>query len=304
VAGALALLLVEPIAVKAYEGTGVGNGGGGFTEANYSHLTGQIGSPTSRDDLAAWCDRASGVLRQELYRARRQIASGRTESARQTLIAAFRAVAITGDEIDSIRPMLARIARNAVMISDALDQKLPSSTGSDLLSKVRFLEKYAEFAVGQQADFDRDLYIPYLAEHRNCVRSDRPCGRGFDFDAFERRFFEVAVNQLRFVSDTFTIRSAESGMVYPKGHPAIFLVAAELMSGFVAEDIRDTFEAYLNACAVLDLEALQRVLQQYNWFGDRTHFFDDVDALAQVQRELDRVLRSLSPGNSCRHRYP
>ena len=301
--GVLALTALSALPVMAYEGTGVGNGGGGFVEANTSALASQLGMPgQSRDDLAAWCGRASGLLRQELYRAQRQIALNRMETARQILIAAFRAVAQSGDGGGLVRPMVARMAERAIIISQALEEKLPGSGRIEVLSKVRFLEKFATFVVNQQAGFDRDFYIPYMTEHRGC--GTRRCNTGFDFDGFEQRFFRLAVDQLQFVSDQFTTAHGSTGMIYPRGNPAVFLVLSQMMSGYVAQDIRETFEAYPNACAVMDLESLEEVLRQYNWCGDRTRFYDDADAVNEVQLELDRVLSGLSPSASaCGSRY-
>lgn len=308
VAAVMCLGSLNSFAQQAIEGTGAGNGGDGSYGEYQERLKRELGvkrCPTGQTcgapDLTAWCAQITRVLKREVDRAQLQVQYNRFAYARQIIVGALRAASNSLDLTPALgSPMTKTLVDRGLVLDMALDDAMPDTLRPTLLTKVKFLSDYVHMILRAEAELDRPYYIPYMYRYGRCTVDS--CPSEFSFRDFESRYIEYAKRQLEFVATQFTQSVMRDGapLVTPVGPPRAFLVAAELVTGFVAQDLRDTLYAYSFACVVADLENLSATIRSYNWTGDRTVFPNDMWAVAGVGQELDRLTTQM---NSCSGRY-
>ncbi|MEK6705273.1 MAG: hypothetical protein AABZ06_05750 [Bdellovibrionota bacterium] len=299
--GAALFAGVFSTSVSAREAQGIGVGNGGSTNrAQYieklkSEMFGaQRNASGPLDDLYDWCSRVTRVLGRELSRAELQIQYERMESAKEILMDALVAASQSLDmDPQTGSPTIKRMIDRGVIYADALGQELSKNGSSrlDSLTELHFLTGYIQLIIKTENELDRPFYLPYVHRYNRCGS----CPPEFNLPAFMRKYFEIAKAELRFILTQFTNMDNVGGrlMVTPVGNPIAFLKLAELGSGFIADEIANTFDSYRNACSIRDLVALSETLRDFNVFGDRTVFPNVPWALTQSAVELDRILMEL-----------
>ncbi len=123
-----------------------------------------------------------------------------------------------------------------------------------------FLFEYYEFITYVANNLDMPYYTP-----GNC----RFCRMG-KHKKFEKKFVVFAKKQLEMVLKTMTEVDYERGhqsVVYPIGNPASVLIALELATGFMKNDLESSLYSRRFACTILDLQDLNTSLYRYNSTG-------------------------------------
>jgi len=291
---------------QSAEGSGVGNGGNDPLSEYQAGLNRELGvsncgANCGTADLDAWCAKITRVLRRELSKAQLQIQYENFIFANQILRTSLIAASDSLNADPNLGgPMTKRLIDRGLVLVQALDNANLGIGRLGLVTKAHFLVNYVQLILDVEKHLDRPLYIPYLYKYGRCHR--RECPGEFRFDLFEQRYIEFAQRQLSFLNNEFTHVVFRDGAseVIPLGNPKAFLVLAELVTSFVAEDLTSNLYAYAYACVVQDLQALSDSLRCYNWYGDKTVYPNDRWAINSSSMEIDHLIHQM---NSCSNIY-
>lgn len=277
-------------------GTHVGNGAPDEQEQELEKmkkiLGGEVNVRTaSIDDIRAWCGRVSSVLQDQYARAQMLYRKNKLELGNQVLTDALIAVnSSMGQSSNLSGPMIKNLAARGVMIIRALDDKLPPEERLTLVTKAHFLTQYVEFIL----ETERRLETPYYPYYRYSSRErEREQNSSLDLRDMERRYLEVAERQLRFIKQ-FAERT--NGVVTPIGAPRAFLKLSEMICAFVADDLSDNLYAAANACNIVALDKVGRMLYANNNHGSG----DIVEVTTYAYNEILRVADKIENKESCK----
>ena len=285
-------------------GTGVGNGGDGAHAAYIEKLKRELGvhgvhdRNRTVDSVSEWCSNVTRILRREQGRSEMQLNHGQFAIAERTLKDALTVASESMDDNPDLgNPMTKRMVDRGVVYADGIETALATGSYSEtgnLVTEIYFLKGFIDLIVQVERDVDHPYYIPYAYKYRHCNEAE--CRGEFDFRAFMARYLDYVKSELNFVREYMTHRDFVEGelKITPAGRPEAFLKLAELSSGFLADEISNTLDAYRDACAIVDLQGLSSTLVDFNLYNDRSIYPTFHDALAQVTEELDNISKELN----------
>jgi hypothetical protein len=250
-------------------------------------------SADSSTIVAQWCSQVSGALTMALASADNAVALNQLDSAKQQLEAALNtADASLAKSQVQVAPVTKQLLDRGVALSQAIDGVTGAGDPLSALTEVSFLDDYLRFVVSTEQELDVPFYLPYVYQYGQCVT----CPGSFDVVSFERQYLAYAQAQLSFVGDHLT--EVVNGAVYPIGDPRVFLKAAELVSGWVAQDLGQSLFAAQEACTAGQLSTLSTSLAAYNSGTGGTMFMNLPQAVAQTRAQLDGLSDAIT-STSC-----
>lgn len=157
------------------------------------------------------------------------------------------------------------------------------------------LKKYYKFVLKHVSrDLDLNGYVPYLEAQSN-----------LNIREFESRFVKYASSQLIWMNDNLTtgrIISGE-GEIAPVGDASDYLLVAQLMSIFTAEDLINSLWNKRFTCAIEKLINLHDIILRYDPKGNHEmsehEYEDDRIAVNMVSYKLEEIIKKISSNDSC-----
>lgn len=200
--------------------------------------------------IMEWCDRKAGILRSALNQFRQAVSYGNHAGGVKILKNAL--VATAFEQSFKHEPFLKQTAKRAVVII----QKMEKMGLQGDITTALVAEKLAMTAIDQAYEFDRDYYIPY-----RYGRCGGFCSPSF-IEQMNARAISYAQSQIESVLGLVTRNSSYD--FRPKGHPAGFLVSAEVVAITTAQDLSYNIFASQVPCTIGDLSVLGQQLKQQN----------------------------------------
>lgn len=241
--------------------------------------------------IAQWCNDITMILGEHLANASMSMQMGDLATAKRILDRALKEASASIQLNPNLRePLTKLLVDRGIALSRALDRSMGNSQ-LELMAKVNFLSGFVEFVIQKSAEMDSQYYIPYHYQYGACRGN---CPSDFDFASFQDQFIEYGRDLLQFTYERLTIVTRNG--VFPSGDPRAFLKVAELVTGYVAQDLSMTLGAYANACVIRDLKRLSWRIAAFN----RGHggYPSYPLAVAMVRQEMEYAAASLD-GSSC-----
>lgn len=258
----------------------------GYVELNQSPTAGGPYLP----QISQWCSDITMILGEHLANASMSMQMGDLATAKRILDRALQEASASIQLNPNMREPLTKIlVDRGIALSHALDRSMGNSQ-RELMAKVNFLSGFVEFVIQKSSEMDSQYYIPYYYQYGACGGH---CPADFNFAGFQERFIEYGRDLLQFTYERLTIVTHNG--VFPSGDPRAFLKVAELVTGYVAQDISMTLGAYANACVIRELKRLSWRIATFN----RGHggYPNYPLAVAMVRQEMEYAAASLTAGS-------
>lgn len=254
--------------------------------------TGGTNRGSSIKDVLEWCTNSVSTLQEAQDAASTDILGSDYDSA-VTHFSAGLVAAIANATKNGYENTLTSKAMTRILdIADALET-LPESSDEPRAKRISdFYIMGYEYIIRIAKDLDRPIYIPYYYGNSK-----------FDVRAYERRFADYGVQQIKWVLDGFTYGS--SAEYYARDFEVYMKIAEEITKG-VAADLSDSIFGVTYACQISDLEVTGLKIAKYNAgdhnaFGGASVQKDKVYAINTTVKHLKETVEAL--GHSCNGNY-
>jgi hypothetical protein len=210
----------------------------------------------------SWCHDVDTILDEAETIAKIQYSTGNLIGAKnilvQGIVDALKAAEPNSNSINSQQSLTVRVLTRGLDIATAVSIAAPD----DLDRYVRILQYYYKFARETADSLDRNFY--YRLHH------DKDHEFKYDSMEFERQYEKYAEDQINWLIGDFFIYDCSdvySGRVNQKcvyGTNNVFFKLAELITGYVKNDLEDLLVSSSFECAALKLGTLNKEIAQYN----------------------------------------
>ncbi len=217
-----------------------------------------VGGTVVYEHLIAWCDQASGILRDASVEGRESWGLRGDATEALTLFKGGLTGAATTATVPQpqSQTFTLRYVRRGLALSQILgvDDILDGNVIADraATSLVNFFDWYLGFTAGLADRLDRPLYVPYATRHHRT-----------DVQQMEARTVGLSVASLRELDGRFVRTLADRSNMYTNIPVPTYLRALGYMLGQVAGDLRDSLFAESYACQANRMDQLAEQIQRY-----------------------------------------
>lgn len=173
-----------------------------------------------------------------------------------------------------------------------LDVKNPENDFRGHYANRVLLEKYYSFIFDVVAEgLDQSALFPYMrANDQNRLYREQ---------SYEKSFIYYVLAQLEWLNLNLASMNMTDNIVVPFKNPSTYLMAAQLWTANVIEDLNHSLWSSLYSCSIHELAYLQKELQAYN-LGNGGLYESDFHALNEVYYEIYRIMNQINSNKNCK----